>query len=80
MTKSAGLGVDSLPFGDCTAYEAGRGCLDPGEDQIGQFGRHLCGIAEGCDDIVIVIQSGETGKRLPENIRVAGLRHVRQIP
>jgi hypothetical protein len=25
-----------------------------------------------------VIQSGETAKRLPENIRVAGLPHVRQ--
>jgi hypothetical protein len=27
-----------------------------------------------------VIQSGETAKRLPENIRVAVLRHVRQTP
>jgi hypothetical protein len=46
----------------------------------GQFGRHLCRIAGGSDDIIILIQSGERAKRLPENIRVAGLRDVRQTP
>jgi hypothetical protein len=49
-----------------------RGRLDPGEDQIGQFGRHLCGIAEGWDDIILVIQSGVSAKRSTETIRVAG--------
>jgi hypothetical protein len=67
MTKSPGLGVDSLPFRDCTAYEAGRGRLDPGEDQIGQFGRHLCGIAEGWDDIILVIPSRRDGETLDRN-------------
>ena len=63
-----------------SVFSCQAGPLDPGDDQIGQFGRHLCRIAGGSDDIIIVIQSGETAKRLPENIRVAGLRHVRQTP
>jgi hypothetical protein len=81
MTKSAGLGVHSLQFRDCTAYEAGRGPLEPGEDQIDQFGRHLCGIAEGWGDIILVIPSGRSGETLPENRREAGSRqYVRQKP
>jgi hypothetical protein len=47
---------------------------DPGEDQIGQFGRHLCGIAEGWDDIILVIPSGRDSETLPENRREAGSR------
>jgi hypothetical protein len=76
VTKSAGFDVGStLSVIACRA-----GPLDPGDDQIGQFGRHLCRIAGGSDEIIIVIQSGETAKRLRENIRVAGLQHVRQTP
>jgi hypothetical protein len=79
MTKSAGLGVDSLPFRDCTAYETGRGRLDPAEDQIGQYGRHLCGIAEGWEDIILVILPGVTAKRRQKtgSKRVGGNMYAR---
>ena len=78
MTKSPDLDVDSLPFRDRIAYEAGRGRLDPGDDQIGQFERHLCRIAGGSDDIIIVIQSGVTAKRLPETSAPWARQQVRQ--
>jgi hypothetical protein len=77
VTKSPGFGVGSRPSPYSHAKLA---LLIPATTKSGQFGLHLCRIAGGSDDIIIVIQFGETAKRLPENIRVADLRHVRQTP
>src|SRR5215472_16031012 len=54
--------------------QAGSRPLDPGYDQIGQFGRHLGGIAECCDRIIVVIKAGMAVKCLPECINLRGSR------
>src|SRR5215472_5543536 len=44
------------------ACQGGCGPLDPGDDEIGQFGRHLRGITERSDDVIVVIEAGGTAK------------------
>src|SRR5690242_20328536 len=64
------------------AYYAGGGPLDPGDDQIGQFGRHLRAVAKRPNDIIVVIEPGVTAKILPEGIRLRGSQqhvYVRRI-
>src|SRR5215472_16598352 len=50
--------------------QTGSGPLDPGDDQIDQFGRHLRGIAKRSDNVVIVVDPSMPPKGLPECIRV----------
>jgi hypothetical protein len=54
--------------------------LIPARTKIGHFGHRLCGNAEGCDDVIIVIFSGRDGETLPETgaKRVRG--NMRQKP
>src|SRR5215471_11538711 len=52
------------------ACQTGRGPLNPRDDQIRQFGRHLWRITERSDDVIVVIEPGTAAKGLPERIRV----------
>jgi hypothetical protein len=54
--------------------QAGRGPLDPGHVQIGQFGRHLRAVAERSNDIIVVIEPCVAAKSLPECIGIGGSR------
>ncbi len=55
-------------------HQTGGGPLDPGHRQIGQFGRHLRGIAERPDRVIVVIEPEVTTKGLPEGIDHGGAR------
>src|SRR6266403_857337 len=71
--KIAGLRY-RLTTSTVIARQAGGGPLDPGDNQIGQFGRDFWGIAKRSDEIIVVIEPGVATKRLPKRLCISRSR------